>query len=165
MAEEPTTDILVIGFGNPHRSDDGVGCFVIDQLQDADIKDATLLKMNPDGYALMEAWKDREWVIIVDAAKSGEPAGTVKQFDALTEQIPRDIYPVSSHTINLAETISLGRTLNQLPKHVIVFAIEADNLGYGSELSPEVREAGVKVARRIESLIKGMSLRETKRSE
>jgi len=153
MAAEPTTDILVIGIGNPHRSDDGVGCFVIDQLQDMGIKDATFLKLNPDGYALIEAWKDREWVIIVDAAKSGEPAGTVKRFDALTEQLPRDISPVSSHSINLAETVSLGLTLDQLPGHLVVFAIEANNLGYGSELSPEVREAGVKVAQEIGSFI------------
>ena len=154
MVEELATDILVIGMGNPHRFDDGVGCFVIDQLEDADTKDATLQKMNPDGYALLEAWKGREWVIIADAAKSGEPAGTVKRFDALTEQIPRDISPVSSHSINLAETISLARTLDQLPEHLVVFAIEADNFGHGTELSPEVKEAGIRVAQEIGRFIR-----------
>lgn len=149
-------DILIIGIGNPFRCDDGVGYFVIDQLMDADVTDATLLKMNPDGYALMEAWKDREWVIIVDAAVSGEPTGTVRQFDGLTEQIPRDISPVSSHSINLAETISLAYTLDQLPEHLVVFAIEARNFEHGTELSPEVREAGIRVAREIESLIEGI---------
>ena len=146
-------DVLIIGIGNPFRCDDGIGHFVIDQLLDIDTKDVTLLKMNPDGYALMEAWKNREWVIIVDAAVSGEPAGTIKQFDALTEQIPRDLSPVSSHSINLAETISLARTLDQLPKHLVVFAIEAGNLEHGTELSPEVRKAGVSVAQKVERLI------------
>lgn len=146
-------DVLIIGLGNPFRCDDGIGHFVIDQLLDINTKDVTLLKMNPDGYALMEAWKDREWVIIVDAAISGEPVGTIKQFDALSEQIPRDISPISSHSINLAETISLARTLDQLPKYLAVFAIEAGNLDQGTELSAEVRLAGVSVVQEIGRII------------
>jgi len=142
-------NILIIGLGNPYRNDDGVGFYVIDELHKSGLQNTDLLKMNPDGYQLMEAWKDREWVIIVDAAVSDENIGTINEFDALNEEMPRDLSPISSHSINLAETISLARTLDQLPENLHVFAIEARNFEHGNIVSPEVKKAAISVVDKI----------------
>ncbi|HKJ46326.1 MAG TPA: hydrogenase maturation protease [Balneolales bacterium] len=150
-------DILVIGIGNSHRCDDRIGFFVIDQLQKSGYKDVEFIKIISDGYALMEAWKGRSRVIIVDAAVSGESTGTVHRFDALAEQIPHDLSPVSTHFINLSETIALARTLEQLPEYLHIFAIEGENYNYGEKLTPEVKDAGQRVVEEIINLIELLS--------
>lgn len=151
MPDKP--DILIIGIGNPYRYDDGVGFFVIDQLDNFKNQALEILRVKPDGYSLLEIWKDRELVIMIDAARGIGPVGTIKHFDALKENIPSKLSPVSSHSLSLPETIALGKTVNQLPKKLIIFAIEAGDLGYGTELSPEVEEAGLRAVREIECLI------------
>jgi hydrogenase maturation protease len=150
-------DILVIGIGNPHRCDDRIGFFVIDLLQKSVYKDVEFIKINSDGYAIMDAWKDRGRVIIVDAAISDELTGTVHRFDALAEQIPGNLAPVSSHSINLAETISLAGTLGRLPGYLHIFAIEGEEFGYGEKLTWEVEKAGYKVVDEIANLIELLS--------
>ncbi len=146
-------DILVIGIGNRFRNDDGVGLSVIEELQDCDLQNIELMKVKPDGYSLLEAWIDREYVIIVDAAMGIGPVGTVKHFDALEEHIPSDLSPVSTHSLSLAETISLGKTLDQLPEKLTIFAIESGNFDHGTELSPRVKEAVYQVVQKVEKLI------------
>jgi hydrogenase maturation protease len=150
-------DILVIGIGNPHRCDDRIGFFVIDHLQKSGHKDVDFIKMNSDGYAIMDVWKDRSRVIIVDAAVSDEVAGTVHRFDALAEQIPSNLAPVSSHSVNLAETISLAGSLGRLPGYLHIFAIEGEEFGYGEKITQEVEEAGYRVVDEITNLIELLS--------
>lgn len=145
-------DILVIGIGNPYRYDDGVGFFVIDLLQKMEI-DAEIRRVKPDGYSLLETWKGRELVIIIDAARGMGPAGTIRFFDALKDKIHTKLSPVSSHSLSLPETISLGLTLDQLPEKLLVFAIEAGYLRYGTDLSPDVETAGVHVTEQIREII------------
>lgn len=147
------TGILIIGIGNPYRYDDGVGFFVIDALENGGI-DAETRRIKPDGYSLLEAWKGRELVIIVDAARGLGPVGTVRFFNALNDEIHAQLSPVSTHSLSLPETISLGKTLNQLPNHLWIYAIEAGELGHGTDLSPDVKKAALNVALEIEALIK-----------
>jgi len=151
LAPEP--DILIVGIGNRYRNDDGVGLSVIDKLQESGLRNVELIKVKPDGYSLLETWLDRELVIIVDAAAGIGPVGTVKQFDALNQRIPSDLSPVSTHSLSLAETVSLGKTLDQLPEKLFVFAVESGNFDHGSELSEKVREAVPRVVREISGLI------------
>lgn len=146
-------DTLIIGIGNRYRGDDGVGFYVICNLQDCDLQNVELMEVKPDGYSLIEVWKDRELVIIVDAAVGTGPPGTIKRFDALKEKIPSMLSPVSSHSISLAETISLAKSLKQLPKRLYIFAIEIGKVNYGTSISPVVREAGKRVAQKIISLV------------
>ncbi|MCG2588794.1 hydrogenase maturation protease [Rhodohalobacter sulfatireducens] len=147
------TDILIIGIGNPYRHDDGVGFFVIDALENKGV-DAETRRIKPDGYSLLEAWKGRELVIIVDAARGIGPVGTVRYFNALNDEIQAELSPVSTHSLSLPETLFLGKTLNQLPNNLWIYAIEAGELGHGTDLSPEVRKAALNVALEIETLIK-----------
>ncbi|NBC66191.1 MAG: hydrogenase maturation protease [Bacteroidetes bacterium] len=146
------TDILIIGIGNPFRHDDGVGFFVIDALENRGIE-AEIKRVKPDGYSLLEAWKDRELVIIIDAARGIGPVGTVRYFNALNDEIDAELSPVSTHSLSLPETLFLGKTLNQLPNDLWIYAIEAGDLGHGTNLSPEVRKAALNVALEIEALI------------
>ena len=60
---------------------------------------------------------------------------------------------MSTHGFGLAAAIELGRTLGQLPAHVVVYAIEGKSFDTGAALSGPVAAAVSVVAERIRSEI------------
>jgi hydrogenase maturation protease len=133
--------ILVIGIGNVYRSDDGVGIATVGQLKDRLPSHVRVLEETGEGTELVEAWKDATSVILIDAVRSGAPAGTIHRFDARTHKIPAELFRCSSHAFSVAEAIELARALNQLPRHLIVYGVEGQNFEAGEGLSRLVEEA------------------------
>ena len=89
---------------------------------------------------------DRAWLI--DAAEAGAPAGAIHRIDCATNKVPSR-GNVSSHGFGVAEAIELARTLGTLPRHCIVYAIEAADFTHGSGVSPAVTQAANQVAELI----------------
>lgn len=138
---------LVIGIGNSMRRDDGVGPAVVDRLTGTPGVDLTVL----DGEAtrLVEAWRSRDHVVIVDAARRGDPAGTLHRLDLAVDRIPVGAHPASSHAAGLADALELGRALDCLPAALVVYGVEAEDLSFGEGLSPAVRKALDNVVDRV----------------
>src|SRR5215470_6175153 len=107
--------MLVIGMGNPLRSDDGVGPAAVEALKARGLPGAQLLTCHGDGLRLIEIWKSAGRVILIDAVVSGANPGTIYRFDALRQALPASLSFSSSHTFGAAEIIELARTLDQLP--------------------------------------------------
>lgn len=103
--------------------------------------------------AILNAWEGADLAIVVDAAASGAPAGTVHRLDVDDAPLTRDLARCSSHGVGLAEAIELGKALGRLPTRLVVYAIEAKNFETGAPLSSEVAAAASDVVRRIEAEI------------
>ncbi|HID50757.1 MAG TPA: hydrogenase maturation protease, partial [Anaerolineae bacterium] len=58
--------MLVIGVGNIFRGDDSVGLVVARRVREAAPPDVVVLEQSGEGAALMEAWREAEFVILVD---------------------------------------------------------------------------------------------------
>jgi hydrogenase maturation protease len=132
--------VLVIGVGNELRGDDGAGVEVARRLRGparhAGIEVRELLG---EPTQLLEAWEDRDAVVLVDTMRSGAPAGTIRRFDASREPLPAPLRGSSStHAFALDQAIELGRALDRLPETVIVFAIEGRTFEAGSGLSEQL---------------------------
>ncbi len=119
------------------RSDDGAGGRVLELIGE----DFETRLITGDCAQLIDLWAGRESVIIVDAAKSGAPIGTIHEFDAINTEIPRGCFIHTSHEFGVAEAVEMARILGQLPERIYVFGIEGRNFGYSEILSPEVEEA------------------------
>ena len=124
--------VLVIGYGNPQRGNDGVAWKVLDSLRAAQPRpDAPPLRLKrvhqlaPD---LAEAASRARAVIFVDA-RADAPAGTVS------------CEPVTPGSGSASMTHSVS------PQAVVV-TVGGVNFDHGEELSPEVRQAVPKAARR-----------------
>lgn len=142
--------VLVIGIGNHYRSDDAVGPVVAQMLKTMNLPGVTVIEESGESVALMEAWKDTDRVIVVDAAFSGGAPGTIYRFDARVQQIPRSLFAhYSTHALSIADAIELARTLNQLPPCLIVYGIESKYFEPGIGLSPEVEQAAHDVVHRV----------------
>jgi hydrogenase maturation protease len=77
-------------------------------------------------------------------------AGRTVRFDALTEKIPVELFAgYSTHSINIVTAIQLATVLGRLPRRLLVYGIEGEDLSFGEGLSPAVQKAAVTVAQDI----------------
>lgn len=142
-------NVLVIGIGNAYRGDDAAGLRVAALLKERAGDRLKVFERSGEGAALMEAWHGASVVILIDAAQSGAPLGTIHYLDANAGTLPRQLLNPSTHAFGVVEAIELARALNQLPPRVTVYAIEGRGFEMGAALSPEVERAAREVAARI----------------
>ncbi|PKU23910.1 hydrogenase maturation protease [Telmatospirillum siberiense] len=145
MRREEASPLLVIGVGNAWRHDDGAGPAVAERLAE---RVATLI-LPGEGTELLEAWREADRVIVVDAMQSGAPVGTVRRFDALEAPLPARSFPHLSHSFGLPEAVEMARLLGGLPRELTVFGIEAGDLSFGRGLGPDVADAVGRLAGEI----------------
>lgn len=153
--------LTIIGCGNINRSDDGVGVFVAQQLQqflsDRPIPKVRVFDCGTAGMEVMFQARGTEQLIIVDASSTGsEPGAIFKVPGSELEALPEPGY--SLHGFRWDGALAAGRQIfkDDFPRDVTVFLIEAENLDFGFELSPVVRLAGDRVCKEILELLSGM---------
>jgi hydrogenase maturation protease len=134
--------MLIIGVGNAWCGDDAAGVEVARRLSTGAPADARVLRHEGgDLSTLLEEWRDADATIVVDAARSGAPAGDVHRFDAAREPLPSQLLRTSTHAFGVAEAIELARALGRLPRALEVYAIEGGVFDAGAPLSPAVERA------------------------
>ena len=148
-SERPS--IVIIGVGNEYRSDDGVGVVIARRLKAQLPTEIKILEGSGEGASLLEAWQGATSVVVLDAAHSGAPPGTIHRFDASTEAIPSAFLNYSTHAFSVAEAVELSRVLHELPPRMIVYGIEGSNFEAGVGLSPVVEDAVTLVVARVVS--------------
>lgn len=132
---------LVLGIGHPFRGDDGIGPLVAERIAANNLPGITALAHHGEGSDLMGRWAGFDRVVIVDATCSGAPAGTIRRWDAVAEQLPAALFPKSSHLFGLAEAVEMARLLGRLPAALTVIGVEGKDFAAGTTLSPEVAAA------------------------
>jgi len=142
---------LVIGLGNDQRGDDGSGLEVARALRPRLAGLARVEECASEGIALLELWRDADDVLVVDAVISGGVPGTVHRFEVGDGFSPGFHTATSTHGLSLAEAVALGQGLGCLPRHLIVYGIEVDQLDVGAGLSAPVARAVGEAANRIEA--------------
>jgi len=140
---------MLIGVGNPFRSDDRAGLEVARLLQGQIPREMKCLEETGDGAELLEAWKGAGCVVLIDAIQSGAPPATIYRFDARAERLPAWFSRASTHTFGVAEAIELARQMGELPAKLVVYGIEGLDFSPGTELSPDVAEALPAIAKLI----------------
>jgi hydrogenase maturation protease len=150
---QPQSLLLIIGIGNEYRGDDAVGLIVARRLKERLADSAIVIEQGGDGAALMEAWHGAEVVIILDAMLSGAAPGTIRQFDASAQPIPKISFRCSTHSFGVAEAIELARALGNIPQRLMVYGIEGKNFAAGVGLSAEVERAADEAARQALTMI------------
>jgi hydrogenase maturation protease len=140
---------LVIGVGNADRGDDAVGLVVARGLLARNLAGVDVRECVGEATALIDAFAASPEVFIIDAAQLGEPAGTVRRFDAAAEVLPQTISDCSSHSFGVAQGVELARALQTLPARCVLYAVQGEHYLEGQPLSAAVREAAVEVERCI----------------
>ncbi|MBL86518.1 MAG: hydrogenase maturation protease [Winogradskyella sp.] len=145
----------IMGFGNPVRSDDAIGIYVIEELKkiigDNDI--ISILDMGTAAFEVLFGLKGHQKIILVDAViNSNEPVGTL--FKVPAEEVmraPQDDPLVFLHGMKWDQALSYAKKILQeeYPDDIQVYLIAVENTRLEVELSKEVQEAGDKVVQHI----------------
>lgn len=144
------SQILIIGYGNPLRGDDGFGWHLAQRLQQnfhgAEIEIIACHQLTPD---LAEPISRARAVIFADA--SAEPTRNeiaLRQVKA-AQTAPTDF----SHHLNPPTLLAMAQALYDVtPRAAFLVTAAAHELGYGERLSPQMICALDNASARVASL-------------
>jgi hydrogenase maturation protease len=137
---------IVIGVGNMFRRDDGAGPACASLVKAGANPEIKVLIRTGEAADLLECWKRDDEVYIIDAMKAGLAPGSVKRIDGRAGSFPVNDFKLSSHSFGVAEAVEIGRVLVRLPNKLVIYGIEAGEVGDGQGLTPEVEKAVSEVA-------------------
>jgi len=147
--------IAIMGFGNPVRSDDGVGIYVIEELQKkiGDNTSISIFDMGTAAFEVLFGLKGHQKIILVDAVvNSNEPVGTLFKVPAEEVlQTPEDNPMVFLHSMKWNQALSYAKKIlqDEYPEDIQVYLIAVENTKLEVELSKTVQDAGDKVVNLI----------------
>jgi hydrogenase maturation protease len=132
---------VVIGVGNRYRCDDAVGLLIAEEVRARIPSGVAVVVCEEEPSRLIDDWREAATAIVVDAVVSPHEPGTVRRFDATTEELPAESFRSSTHAFGVAETIELARALGRLPQRLLVYGVAGADFRAGAVLTPAVREA------------------------
>lgn len=141
--------LSIIGCGNTNRSDDGAGIYVVNKLRETlgALPDSVqLFDAGTAGMEVMFKARGSTALVIVDASHSGSKPGAI--FEVPGEELAKQPEPsYNLHDFRWDNALFAGKKIfkEDFPEDISVFLIEAADLSFGLELSPEVKSAADRV--------------------
>jgi|AntRauTorckE5430_2_1112549.scaffolds.fasta_scaffold02428_2 hydrogenase maturation protease len=138
----------LLGFGNPARSDDGVGCYVIQQLKEKypEREELTILDMGTSAFEVLFQLKGNERIIFVDGViNTGEPDGTLYHLPASEINAAiQDDPMVFLHSLKWDQALSYAKKIlqDEYPDDIGVYLVSITNTKLDIGMSPEVIAGG-----------------------
>ncbi len=145
----------IMGFGNPVRSDDAIGIYVIEELQKkiGEHPSISIFDMGTAAFEVLFGLKGHQKIILVDAViNSNEPVGSLFKVPAEEVlQAPEENPLVFLHSMKWSQALSYAKKilLDEYPEDIQVYLIAVENTKLEVELSKEVKQAGDKVVNLI----------------
>jgi hydrogenase maturation protease len=148
----------IMGFGNPVRSDDGVGCHVVEVLKNelSSRDNISFFDMGTSAFEVLFQLKGHDKIIIIDAViNSNEADGTIFRLPAseINAAIIDDPM-VFLHSLKWDQALSYAKKIMQddFPQNDIhAYLIAVSDIKMEIGLSPSVLEAAEKVIDHIKS--------------
>jgi len=145
----------IMGFGNPVRSDDAVGIYVIEQLREklSKTEHISIFDMGTAAFEVLFGLKGHSKIILVDAVlNSNEPVGTLFKLPAeVVMKAPQDDPLVFLHGMKWDQALSYTKKILQeeYPDDIQVYLVAIENTKLEVDMSDNVKEAGDKVVQYI----------------
>lgn len=146
--------LLIVAYGNPLRSDDGVAWRAAIALQKIfSPEEAEILALHQLGPELAEYASRSECVIFVDAAAGPGRPGEIQAKELSESDSDSETSPFC-HTVSPSHVLALAEQLyNRRPRAFSATVVGA-NFNHGESLSPAVEAALPALLARIEELTK-----------
>lgn len=145
--------VLVLGVGNPLMGDDGVGVELVKRLRERNLNPLVHLEDGGTlGMTLLPLLEDADTVILLDAVRTGAPAGTVVMRGK--EELPRHFsHVISPHEIGMKEVLGAAQLCGTLPRSITLVGVEARHTEFCRPMSEEVTDAMPQAIALVETLI------------
>lgn len=143
--------ILVIGYGNPMRSDDGFGLRAVEQLKkdvhDQEVEILGCQQLTPE---LAERVAKADLALFVDADTDGV-SGTTHTRQLVPKRDPSG--HTMMHHLDPAGLLGLTEALYKKAPKAMLLTVTGECFGFGTQLSSEVAKALPGVVHHIEEII------------
>ncbi len=139
---------LIIGYGNDSRKDDGIGWFVVAELQKRSWLGVAFETAHQLEVDFAETVRDYDLVVFVDAAIPESSYAWRTE-----EVVPGFQSHAVAHFMTPGDILGLARTLYGRAPRGVLFSIRGHDFNFGTELSPATRAAGQEVVEQISQLI------------
>lgn len=145
--------IKILGIGSPF-GDDQIGWRIVELLKKRKqiqhyISDYLSLECHDrPGIRLLELMENANIVYLIDAVIAGNKIGTIYRYE--NEEIEELKSILSTHGIGIAQTLQLGKALDQLPSRLILYGIEINSVDINYNISLMIEPAIHELVERIE---------------
>lgn len=136
----------MLALGSPH-GDDQIAWMVAERLNADPLFRGTCIQLRTPWDVVPHIRANRR-TIIIDACRSGAPAGTIHRLAA--QELPdRRGYSASSHGGTLVDALRLAESLEYEVTEVVIYGIEIAGCQPGAPLSESMRRTAEELANRI----------------
>jgi hydrogenase maturation protease len=150
VTDPPAGGVLVIGYGNTLRSDDGVGWAVADRLaRDPRLRGADVRAVHQLAPELALDVSRSSLVVLVDAALDGAPGSVAVQAVGASPEAGS----AWSHHLGPGELVGLAGELWGATPPVFLVSVGAASLELGEALSPALEAAVPRVVDEIAAIV------------
>jgi len=141
--------VLIIGYGNPLRGDDGIGWHAAQRLfERSAILDAEVMNCHQLTPELAEALSRAEHVIFIDA-RVGPTPGAVEVCE-VTAGVPE--YPTLSHHFDPSTLLALAQGLYGRAPEAWILTVTGESFADTDQLSASVQSSLPELTRQVETL-------------
>ncbi len=142
--------ILICGIGNKLKKDDGIGPYVIEELEKRVLpSNVSLADFGTSGFKAALEISKYDKVIFVDAIQQGKQPGQVYRITLNKEELSQrpslTSFTVSLHESDLEGILATTALVNNYPKEVVAIGCEPKDLSFGLSLSREIKRAVSKI--------------------
>jgi hydrogenase maturation protease len=141
--------VLVLGYGNPLRGDDGVGWHAAEHLLERSVDlDADVTSCHQLTPELAEPVSKAERVVFIDA-RVGPTPGTVEVCE-VAAGTPE--YPTFSHRLDPATLLALAQGLYGRVPEAWILTVTGESFAHTDQLSASVQSSLPELIRQVETL-------------
>jgi hydrogenase maturation protease len=138
--------VLIVGYGNPLRSDDGLGWHAVQQLtavlREADVHILACHQLTPE---LAEPLSRADLAVFIDAAQDGPPGML-----SCRRIVPQPAAPGAfSHHLTPFSLLACVQALYDACPEALMLSVSGVFFGYGEQLSPAVQAALPSLVERV----------------
>lgn len=132
-------DVLVLGVGNTLMGDEGIGVYVIKELEKKKLSgNIELIDAGTALFSIVHLLRKRKKIVIIDAAKGGGKPGTI--YRILPPQIKsRHKRLLSLHEMGLMESLNSLED-REKPQDIVIIGVEPASIDWGLQLSSIVQQ-------------------------
>jgi len=133
--------VLIIGFGNPLLTDEGVGIRAVELLQARELPpDIKVMDGGTSAIDILPFLEGVERVLILDAVAGTEPPGTIYRLEVNQIKYPEG-REMSLHDIDVPTVLRMCATMGKPVPYTTIFGMQPASLEEGMGLTPPVEAA------------------------
>jgi len=138
--------ILICGLGNTLKRDDGLGPYIITELEKQALPDGVnLIDFGTSGFKCALGIGDYDKVVFVDAIQTRKQPGQIYRIKLSRQDLLNSpslsSFAVSLHESDLERILTTAALLDSYPNEVVIIGCEPEDTNFGIGLSERLEQS------------------------